>query len=119
MLEFATLRGAIASGLGHKTGSLTVGKQADIVLINTNSLNMFPINHAPGAVVEAAHVGNIDSVFVAGKARKRHGKLLDVDIAALRTKVDLARDGLFERAGVPTDGSWLPRPYEAPEESEF
>ncbi|WP_339762676.1 amidohydrolase family protein [uncultured Hoeflea sp.] len=119
VLEFATLRGAIASGLGDKTGSLSKGKQADLVLINTNSLNMFPINHAPGAVVEAAHVGNIDSVFVAGKARKRHGKLLDVDIAALRERVDTARDGLFERAGVPTDGSWLPRPYEAAEESEF
>ncbi len=39
VLEFATLRGAIACGLGHKTGSLTVGKEADIVLLNTNSLN--------------------------------------------------------------------------------
>jgi len=119
VLEFATLRGAEASGLGHKTGSLTQGKQADIVLINTNSLNMFPINHAPGAVVEAAHVGNVDSVFVAGKAVKRGGKLLGVDIAALRDKVDRARDELFDRAGVPTDGSWLPRPYGAPEDSEF
>ncbi|MCD2172523.1 amidohydrolase family protein [Rhizobium sp. C4] len=119
VLEFATLRGAIACGLGHKTGSLTKGKQADLLLINTNSLNMFPINHAPGAVVEAAHVGNIDSVFVAGKARKRHGKLLDVDVLSLRKRVDAARDALFERAGVPTDGSWLPRPFEAAEESEF
>ena len=119
VLEFATLRGAEASGLGHKTGSLTPGKQADIVLIDTNRLNMFPINHAPGAVVEAAHVGNVDSVFVAGKAMKRNGKLIGVDIKALRDKVDKARDGLFDRAGVPTDGSWLPRPYDAPEESEF
>lgn len=119
VLEFATLRGAEASGLGGKTGSLTPGKQADIVLIDTNRFNMFPINHAPGAVVEAAHVGNVDSVFVAGKARKRNGKLQGVDIASLREKVDRARDALFERAGVPTDGSWLPRPYEAPEESEF
>ena len=38
---------------------------------------------------------------------------------ALREKVDRARDALFDRAGVPTDGSWLPRPYEAPESSEF
>lgn len=119
VLEFATLRGAEASGLGGKTGSLTPGKQADLVLIDTNRLNMFPINHAPGAVVEAAHVGNVDSVFVAGKARKRNGKLQGVDIASLREKVDRARDALFERAGVPTDGSWLPRPYDAPEESEF
>ena len=119
MLEFATLRGAETCGLGSKTGSLTPGKQADIVLIDTNRLNMIPINYVPGAIVEAAHVGNVDSVFVAGKAKKRHGKLLDVDFAALRKKVDAHRDGLYERAGIPTDGSWLPKPYQAPEESEF
>ena len=50
---------------------------------------------------------------------KRGGKLIGVDIAALRDKVDRARDGLFDRAGVPTDGSWLPRPYGAPDDSEF
>ena len=119
VLEFATLRGAEASGLGHKTGSLTPGKQADIVLINTNSLNLFPMNHAPGAVVEAAHVGNIDATWVAGKQVKKDGKLIGVDVMALRDKVDRARDALFDRAGVPTDGSWLPRPYEAPDNSEF
>lgn len=119
VLEFATLRGAEASGLGHRTGSLTPGKQADLVLIDTNRLNMFPVNHAPGAVVEAAHVGNVDTVIVAGKVRKRNGRLIGIDLADLRRKADSARDGLFERAGIPTDGSWLPRPYEAAEEREF
>jgi len=113
VLEFATLSGAISSNLGHKTGSLTPGKQADIVLISTNTLNMFPINHAPGAVVEAAHVGNVDTVFVAGKIMKRGGKLVGVDLVALRDQVERARDDLFDRAGVPTDGSWLPTPYVA------
>ena len=115
VLEFATLDGANASKLGHKTGSLTPGKQADIVLIGTDSLNMFPINHAPGAVVEAAHIGNVDTVFVAGKVMKRHGKLIGVDLKALRARVEQARDDLFARAGVPTDGSWLPKPYVAAE----
>ena len=115
VLEFATLDGANASKLGHKTGSLTPGKQADIVLIGTDSLNMFPINHAPGAVVEAAHIGNVDTVFVAGKVMKRNGKLIGVDLKALRARVEQARDDLFARAGVPTDGSWLPKPYVAAE----
>jgi cytosine/adenosine deaminase-related metal-dependent hydrolase len=119
VLEFATLQGAKACGLDHKTGSLTPGKEADIVLISTDSLNLIPVNNPVGAVVEFAHAGNIDSIFVAGKARKRNGKLVDVDIAALRKRVDATRDGLFARAGVPTDGSWIVKPYTEEAKSEF
>jgi cytosine/adenosine deaminase-related metal-dependent hydrolase len=111
VLEFATVQGARAAGLDGKTGSLTPGKQADIVLIDTNSLNLMPMNNAYGIVVESAHAGNVDSVFVAGRPRKRGGRLVGVDVAALRRRVDAARDALFARAGVPTDGTWLPRPY--------
>jgi 5-methylthioadenosine/S-adenosylhomocysteine deaminase len=119
VLEFATLQGARACGLDHNTGSLTPGKEADIVLINTNALNLIPVNNPTGAVVEFANTGNVDSVFVAGKARKRNGKLLDFDFASFRKRVDEHRDSLFARAGVPTDGSWLVEPYEGEPESEF
>lgn len=111
MLDFATLQGARTANLDHVTGSLTPGKDADIVVIDTNSLNMFPINNPVGVVVEDAHVGNIDSVFVKGRAVKRHGKLVDVDIRALRRRMEASVDGLFARAGVPRDGNWLPKPY--------
>jgi 5-methylthioadenosine/S-adenosylhomocysteine deaminase len=111
MLEFATVQGARASGLEHKVGSLTPGKEADIILVDTNSLNLFPMNNPYGAIVESAHPGNVDSVFVAGVPRKRGGRLLDVDVRALRRRVDAARDGLFARAGVPADGTWLPEPF--------
>jgi 5-methylthioadenosine/S-adenosylhomocysteine deaminase len=117
VLEFATLEGARACGLDHKTGSLTPGKEADIVLISTDSMNLIPMNNPVGGVVEFANAGNVDSIFVAGKARKRNGKLLDVDFASFRKKVDAARDGLFARADVPTDGSWIVKPYT--EEPEF
>lgn len=119
VLEFATLQGAIACGLGHKTGSLTVGKEADIVLLNTNSLNLMPMNNAYGVVVEAAHAGNVETVLVAGQIRKRDFKLVGLDHSAFKAKVEAARDALFAKAGVPADGSWLPRPFEAASESEF
>ena len=64
-------------------------------------------NVSPNGVTHS----NVDSVFVAGKARKRNGKLLDLDFASFRKKVDAARDGLFARAGVPSDGSWIVKPY--------
>ncbi len=111
ILEFATLQGARACGIEHKTGSLTPGKQADVVMINTNALNMFPINNPIGAVVNDAHTGNIDTVFVAGRIMKRHGKLVHVDVPALRSRMEASCDALFARAGVPRDGTWLPKPY--------
>ena len=111
MLDFATLQGAKTAGLDHKVGSLTPGKDADLVMLDTNRLNMFPINNPVGAVVEDAHVGNVDSVFVRGRAVKRHGKLIDVDVRALRRRMDASCDGLFARAGVRRDGNWLPKPY--------
>jgi cytosine/adenosine deaminase-related metal-dependent hydrolase len=111
VLGFATIEGARAAGLADRTGSLTPGKQADMILIDTNSLNLIPMNNPCGAVVESAHPGNVDTVFVAGRLRKRRGRLVDVDVAALRRQVDQARDALFRRAGVAADGSWLPRPF--------
>ncbi len=111
ILEFATVQGARACGLEHKVGTLTPGKEADLILIDTDALNLFPMNNPYGAIVESANPGNVDSVFVAGKARKRNHRLLDVDIRALRRRVDAQRDALFARAGVPADGSWLPTPF--------
>jgi cytosine/adenosine deaminase-related metal-dependent hydrolase len=111
VLGLATQAGAAAAGLDGQTGTLTPGKQADIVLIGTGSLNMFPVNNPVGAVVEAAHVGNVDTVMVAGRIVKRHGQLVGVDLPALRRRMEHARDALFARAGVPADGTWQPVPH--------
>jgi cytosine/adenosine deaminase-related metal-dependent hydrolase len=86
VLEFATAAGARANGLDRKIGSLTPGKQADIVMIRGTDLNLTPVSDAVGAVVLAAHPGNVDSVFVAGRAVKRHGRMLGIDIDELRRR---------------------------------
>jgi cytosine/adenosine deaminase-related metal-dependent hydrolase len=111
VLEFATVQGALACGLAARTGSLTPGKEADIVLLDTNSLNLVPMNNPKGSVVECAHVGNVDTVMVAGRIVKRDKRLLGVDLPRLRARIDAARDDLFRRANVPADGSWLPHPF--------
>jgi hypothetical protein len=104
VLEFATLQGAKACGIDHKTGSLTPGKEADLVLIDSNRMNLIPMNNPVGAVVEFANVGNVDSIFVAGRARKRHGRLLDLDFAAFRRRVDaIAMRSSLGLVSPPTD----------------
>ena len=70
MLEAATIRGAENCGLSHQVGSLTPGKQADIVLIDTDSLLLSPMNNALCTTVQGANVDHVQTVFVAGRLVK-------------------------------------------------
>jgi cytosine/adenosine deaminase-related metal-dependent hydrolase len=83
IIEMATINGAKALGLGDVTGSLTPGKQADIILIRTNDLNTAPLANIETTVVMAAMPANVDTVMVDGRILKRHGKLIDQDVAAI------------------------------------
>jgi len=74
-LAWATIESAKALKLDKKIGSLKPGKQADIIFINKNDLNLFPVNDAVEAVVFHANGSNIDTVMIAGKIKKRNGKL--------------------------------------------
>lgn len=97
VLEFATLEGARANGLAHRIGSLTPGKQADIVMLRANSPNVLPLNDAVGAVVLGMDTSNVDSVFVAGKPVKLEGRLFGMNMARFREVAAAARLRLMER----------------------
>jgi cytosine/adenosine deaminase-related metal-dependent hydrolase len=101
MLEAATVRGAACCGLSDKVGSLTPGKQADIVLIDTDNIQLFPKHNVYCTVVQGGDVGFVDTVFVAGKIVKRNGKLTGIDFANLKQLVAASRDYLFEAANWP------------------
>ncbi len=107
VLEFGTLAGARANGLGEVTGSLSVGKQADIVTINCRAPNLMPMTYAAGSAVMGAHAGNVDTVLVAGRVVKRDGRLVDVDLHDLASQARDTRDRLFARVGA-TVGGWMP-----------
>lgn len=82
MLEIATINGAHVAGLEERTGSLTPGKKADVVLIDARQINMVPVKDPVAAVTLCADVSNVDTVIVDGVVRKREGMLLtDVDRA--------------------------------------
>lgn len=100
VLRYATANGAVGLGLGRKTGTLTPGKQADIVLLDATALNVAPLNNAPGAVVGLMERSNVESVMVAGRFRKWRGSVLDHDLDALRARIVASRDYLFENAGI-------------------
>jgi 5-methylthioadenosine/S-adenosylhomocysteine deaminase len=117
VLRFATINGAKALGLDRKTGSLTVGKEADIIILDASRINVAPLNHVPGAVVSLMDRTNVETVIVAGKIRKWKGLLLDnssggpMDLRRLRTQLAASRDYLFQQyinnpfVGNPTTGN--------------
>jgi 5-methylthioadenosine/S-adenosylhomocysteine deaminase len=80
VIEMATLNGAKALGLGDITGSLAVGKRADVILIRTNDVNVAPLANIETTVVQSATPANVDTVLVDGRIVKRQGKLVAYDV---------------------------------------
>lgn len=99
VLEFATIEGARANGLESKTGSLTPGKEADVIMLRTDKPNVFPINDPIGAVVWGMDTSNVDSVWIAGVPKKRHGELVGVDLNRVRDVVYASRDYVVNTSG--------------------
>jgi 5-methylthioadenosine/S-adenosylhomocysteine deaminase len=108
VLEFATVDGAAACRLADRTGSLSPGKDADLVLLSKHDPTVFPFNHPAGTLVAAGHPGLVDTVLVAGRVVKRGGRLLDVDLPTLRGRLVESRDRIASAAGVRLDGTWYP-----------
>jgi 5-methylthioadenosine/S-adenosylhomocysteine deaminase len=103
VLRAATVNGARAAGLETSIGTLTPGKQADIVMLRTNGVAVFPVTNAIGTIVQAVERSDVDTVMVGGRFRKRGGKLIGVDIEKLAAEVIASRDYLLEASGYRTN----------------
>ena len=104
VLRWATLDGAKVAGIADRTGSITPGKKADIVIIKGDAVNVAPIIDPVGAVVCAADISNVDTVIVNGAILKRGGKLVP-DLSGPRREVMASRDYLVSQ--VPTQEGWI------------
>ncbi|MDN8618898.1 amidohydrolase family protein, partial [Variovorax ginsengisoli] len=110
-LYWATMGGAKAFGLDKKTGSITPGKQADLVMFDCRGMNIFPAlpgGNAAHIVVMYAETSDIENVLVAGKFAKREGKLVfDAQrLAGLQDELLASRLRMFE------EGKFKSRPVE-------
>jgi cytosine/adenosine deaminase-related metal-dependent hydrolase len=101
VLRYATINGAKALRLDGKTGTLTPGKEADILILDATRINVVPLNQVPGAVVSLMDRTNVETVIVAGKVRKWKGQLRDVNIPNLRRQLENSRDYIFSAAKIP------------------
>lgn len=97
MLTMATLDGAHVAGLEDRTGSLTPGKQADVVVIDARAIGAAPVHDPVAAVTLSADVSNVEHVIVGGVFRKRDFRLL-ADVGAALSRVQSSRDYLVDEA---------------------
>jgi len=86
-LRWITVEGARMLGLQDRIGTISPGKQADLVFICGTDLNLWPVHDPVAAVVMQASLANIDSVMVAGEWRKRDGKLLFPGLERVKTEL--------------------------------
>jgi cytosine/adenosine deaminase-related metal-dependent hydrolase len=94
-LSWITTLGARMLRMEDRIGSLAAGKEADLVLIDANQINMHPVHDPVASVVMQTSLANIDSVMIAGRWKKRHGKLLHANIARLQEQLSASGDRIL------------------------
>jgi cytosine/adenosine deaminase-related metal-dependent hydrolase len=108
VLRWATIDGARVAGVADRTGSITPGKKADLVVIDTKAVNVSPVIDPVGAVVCAADISNVRTVLVDGRVVKDDFRLI-ADLSRPRRLVEESRDYLVSEFGEPEPG-WMTRP---------
>jgi cytosine/adenosine deaminase-related metal-dependent hydrolase len=96
-LEMGTIAGARALGIEARVGSLTPGKRADLIMIQTNVITMGVFTDPTRMVVEAAEPSNVDTVMIDGRILKRGGKLTTLDPEQIVADAVVTRDTVRQR----------------------
>jgi cytosine/adenosine deaminase-related metal-dependent hydrolase len=101
LVQLATLDGAVDLGIAEKTGSLTPGKRADIILVRTTDINMTPVGDPYEALVSLAQPTNVDTVIVDGRILRQGGKFTALDHAKVVREAQEAAAALRGKAKWP------------------
>jgi 5-methylthioadenosine/S-adenosylhomocysteine deaminase len=101
LVQLATLDGAIDLGIADRTGSLTPGKRADLILVRTTDINIAPVSDPYEALVTFAQPRNVDTVVVDGRILRRASEFTALDHPQVVRDALATADGLRKRAGWP------------------
>jgi 5-methylthioadenosine/S-adenosylhomocysteine deaminase len=102
VLAMATIDGARALGLSDLTGSLEVGKRADVITVDLRGLHTTPVLHgddfnAAAHLVFSSSGGDVRDVWVDGRRLVEGGRPVTFDAAAVRAGAQAAAEELFAR----------------------
>lgn len=98
LVEMATIGGARVLGIDNKVGSIEVGKNADLVLIETQSVNMQPIYDYYSTIVYSSNPSNVDTVIVNGDIVVKNKKLVSGDFNNIRKDLLKLKNEIIEVA---------------------
>jgi 5-methylthioadenosine/S-adenosylhomocysteine deaminase len=104
-VEMMTVAGAAGSGLLNKVGTLKVGKEADIVMLDYDNINFQPMNNVYGTVVTMMDTRAVRHVMIAGKMVYRDGRLVGWDLDKVVAKAVRSRDRALARIQGPAIGT--------------
>ncbi len=82
VLQMATINGAKALGLANETGSLEVGKKADIVAVNMNDVSCQPLDNPVSQLIYSSSRNQVSHVWIAGNHLLNERQLTTVDVAS-------------------------------------
>ncbi len=102
LLQLGTIDGAVDLGIADRTGSITPGKRADLVLVRTSDTNMAPAGNPYEAIVSFGLPTNVDTVIVDGRILRRAGKFTAFDHAKIVAEAREAAIALRDKAKWPT-----------------
>jgi 5-methylthioadenosine/S-adenosylhomocysteine deaminase len=97
--EFATIRGAQALHLEKEIGSLEVGKRADLLVINRDTLNQIPVYNIYSDLVYATKAADVETVIINGRIVMRERRLLTLDEATVKNEARAFRDKIIKSVG--------------------
>jgi len=97
VIEMMTIAGAAANRVLDKVGTLTPGKEADIVVLDARNINIWPMNNTPGAIVTMMNPRHVRDVLIAGKVVFLKGKLVGWNVERLMQRIEQARDQVLAR----------------------
>ena len=101
LVQLATLDGAIDLGIADRTGSLTPGKRADLILVRAGDINIAPVGDPYEALVSFAQPRNVDTVIVDGRILRRRGEFTALDHAEVVAQAAESAAALRARANWP------------------
>jgi cytosine/adenosine deaminase-related metal-dependent hydrolase len=109
VIEMATIAGAAANRILDKVGTLTPGKEADIIVLDARTINTWPMNNVPGTVVTMMNPRHVRDVLIAGKVVYWKGRLVGWDVDRLLRQIEQARDRVLARINGPAKVGALPK----------
>jgi cytosine/adenosine deaminase-related metal-dependent hydrolase len=96
-LRWSTVNAAQAIGLGDRIGSLTPGKQADLIIVGGQGTSQHPIIDAAGTLIFQTTTTDVRSVLVAGRAVKRDGVMTALDLPGLLSRAETSAEDVLAR----------------------